>query len=91
MADTFQWLKLILDNWKTLLTVFTLLTGWAVDNNLKAEQITQTKKQVAAVAEAYYPAVRETLKTVHTNTIIRECGNCEKLEHEFDEHIKRYH
>ena len=92
MADTFQWLKLMLDNWKTLLTIFTLLTGWAVDNSLKAEQVSEAEtvaKIYANVAsQQHVRLTKPEHKVVNKIHKVDNCSICTRIDQKFNQHMR---
>lgn len=87
-------LKWIIQNWKTILGLLTFIAtalGWYQDNTAKANELSMKDRQVAAIAEAYYPAVKETLTVKERTTIIRsDCNQCDRLESRLDKHEERH-
>lgn len=81
-TGVFSWVKLALENWKTVLGIITLLLsllGFTVNENLnKTTQIKQTQQQVAAVAESY-----------NAHTVVKEIH--EPCNCNLKEHIREYH
>ena len=80
---------------KVLLTLFTMLSslvgfsGWNWAEASKEAEASQ--QQVTAIAEAYYPAVKETL-TIKERTIIQsDCKECKAVRKDFDTHMRRLH
>lgn len=85
MATNFEWVKLILDKWAVILPALLFLgsaLGWTFDNMEKTQEIEDTQKQVAAVANYYNPP--EEPKKI----IVKQKCNCKKL---LNIHLKREH
>ena len=64
MAEKFEWIKLILTNWKTLAAIFTFLASWGGWQTLavwdRDKEIIETRQQVATVANHYVKTVMVT-------------------------------
>ena len=86
-----DWVKVILMNWKTLVSIVTLLLsllGWQTYETVEAKaEVVQTKKQVAQVAESYRAAYMDKApEKVEVRTITERVCTCD-----INAHIKEYH
>ena len=90
MTDNFKWVKLFLENWKTVLAIYMFLSGVASYNAInsyeKTELLDATYKQVAAVANHNYQ-----LKTPSVTNIKVIKSSCDGCKSSVDDHVTEHH
>ncbi len=91
MTDKYVWLKLILENWKTLSPIFILLfslIGVGFDNFQKGGTIAEnektiyaTRNQIAEIAKQYHKEIKFDKPEIRVEKIYieQDCTKCEKL------------
>lgn len=94
MAEKFQWVKLALENWKTISTILVIIIGWFTDSVRLNQTVAEERQHKEAIIES--SAYREQLlqpiiqkaETVVEKTVVVKGDNGEAA---VKQHERRFH
>lgn len=87
MTAKFEWVKLFLTNWKTIVSIaLAIISFLGLDNWNLSEEVVETRQQMVSVAEQYHEVYAPAVVPVQTQAV--SCTNCAK---EVADHVNEYH